>query len=191
PMAIRRAYLLGAERVIVIDRLPERLKMAHAYGGAETLDSSQVDILGALKEMTGGRGPDCCIDAVGMEADSSGWDYYYDRIKQTVRIQTDRPNVLKETIIACRRGGTISIVGVYGGLIDKFPMGAAMNKALTLRMGQMHAQRYIPQLLEYIQEEKIDPSYMLTHKMSLEQGIQGYDMFKHKHDSCMRVVFTP
>jgi threonine dehydrogenase-like Zn-dependent dehydrogenase len=190
-MAIQSAYLLGANRVIAIDRFPERLQMAKVFGGAEILNYEEVDILEALKEMTGGRGPDRCIDAVGMEAHSPGVDYVYDRVKSAVRMQTDRPTVLRQAIMACRKGGTVSIVGVYGGLIDKFPMGAAMNKGLTLRMGQMHAQKYIPRLLEHIEKGDVDPSFLLTHKWSLEDAPEGYKMFKHKTDSCMRVVFAP
>ncbi|WP_224995694.1 zinc-dependent alcohol dehydrogenase [Cesiribacter sp. SM1] len=190
-MAIQSAYLLGAERVIAIDRLPERLNMAKNMAKAEVLNYAEVDVQVALKEMTGGRGPDSCIDAVGMEAHSYGADYYYDRAKQAVRLQTDRPTVLRETIMACRKGGNVSIVGVYGGLIDKFPMGAAMNKALTMRMGQMHGQRYIPKLLEHVQKGDVDPTYMLTHKWSLEDGHEGYQMFKKKKDNCVRVVFAP
>lgn len=157
-MAIKSAYLLGAERVIAIDRFPERLEMAKIHGKAEVLDYEKVDVLEALKEMTGGRGPDHCIDAVGMEAHTTGIEQFYDCAKQMVRLHTDRPAVLRQAIMACRKGGTVSIVGVYGGVVDKFPMGAAMNKALTFKMGQMHAQRYIPRLLEYIQREEIDPS---------------------------------
>lgn len=190
-MAIRSAYLLGAERVIAIDRIPERLAMAKNQGKAEILNYEETDVLEALYEMTGGRGPDRCIDAVGMEAHSNSIDYYYDMAKQAVRLQTDRPTVLRQAIIACRKGGTVSIVGVYGGLIDKFPMGAAMNKGLTLRMGQMHAQKYIPRLLEYVSQGEVDPSYLLSHRWSLNDGPKGYKMFKHKTDECMRVVFAP
>ncbi len=190
-MAIRSAYLLGAERVIAIDRFPERLAMAHTHGGADVLNYEDVDILEALKEMTGGRGPDRCIDAVGMEAHSPGLDYVYDRVKQAVRLETDRPTVLRQAILACRKGGTLSIVGVYGGFVDKLPMGAAMNKGLTFRMGQQHGQRYIPKLLDLIAGGAVDPSYLLTHKMSLESGPKGYRMFKDKSDGCIRAVFTP
>lgn len=190
-MAIRSAYLLGAEVVIAIDRFPERLAMAKNQGRAEVINYEEVDVLEALREMTGGRGPDRCIDAVGMEAHNNSADYYYDRAKQAVRLQTDRPTVLRQAIMACRKGGTVSIVGVYGGLIDKFPMGAAMNKALTLRMGQMHAQKYIPRLLDYVAHGEVDPSYLLTHRWKLEDGPEGYKMFKHKTDQCMRVVFAP
>lgn len=190
-MAMESAFLLGAERVIAIDRIPERLDKAYEFAGAETLNYKDTDIQEALREMTGGRGPDVCIDAVGMEAHSFGIDYTYDKIKQSLRLETDRPVVLREAIIACRKGGTVSIVGVYGGFIDKFPMGAAMNKGLTLKMGQMHAQKYIPVLLDHIQKGDVNPSYILTHKWPLEKGPEGYDMFKKKKDNCIRVVFTP
>lgn len=190
-MAIRSAFLLGAERVIAIDRYPERLEMARKFGGAEILNYAKTDVMEALREMTGGRGPDKCIDAVGMEADSTGLEQIYDVVKQKVYMQTDRPAVLRQAIMACRKGGTLSIVGVYGGLLDKFPMGAAMNKGLTFRMGQMHAQKYIPRLLQYIERKEIDPSYMLTHRLPLEKGAEGYKMFKEKTDKCVRVVFTP
>ncbi len=190
-MAIRSAYLLGASRVIAIDRFPERLSMARLHGKAETLNYEEVNILEALKEMTGGRGPDHCIDAVGQEADTPGALHYYDLVKQQLKLETDRPHVLRQAILACRKGGTLSIVGVYGGYIDKLPMGAAMNKALTFRMGQMHAQKYIPRLLEYVQRGEVDPAYLLTHRWPLERGQEGYQMFKHKTDECMRVVFAP
>jgi len=191
-MAMESAYLLGAERVIAIDRIPERLQLAKERAKAEILDYSQTDnIIEVLSEMTGGRGPDRCIDAVGMEAHSNSVDYYYDRVKQAVRFQTDRPTVLRQAIMACRKGGTVSIVGVYGGLLDKFPMGAAMNKALTLRMGQMHAQKYIPRLLEHVAIGDVDPSYLLTHKLSLDRGPEGYKLFKDKSEHCVRSVFAP
>ena len=190
-MAIRSAYLLGAGRVICIDRFPDRLAMARDKAGAEILDYEEVDVREALREMTGGRGPDACIDAVGMEAHGTGIDYAYDRVKQAVRLETDRPNVLRQAIMACRKGGTVSIMGVYGGFIDKFPMGAAMNKGLTLRMGQQHGQKYIPRLLEHIRKGELDPSYLITHRVRLEEGQQAYDMFKKKTDGCVRAVFLP
>jgi threonine dehydrogenase-like Zn-dependent dehydrogenase len=189
-MAIRSAYLLGASRVIAIDRFPDRLRMAQHRGTAEVLNYEEVDILEALKEMTGGRGPDACIDCVGMEAHESGPEYWYDKAKQTVRLETDRPIVLRQVIHACRKGGTVSIVGVYGGFVDKFPIGAAMNKALTFRMGQQHGQRYAERLLNIIREGKIDPSYLATHRMPLEDAPLAYQMFKTKQDGMMRAVFT-
>lgn len=190
-MAIKSAFLLGAERVIAIDRIENRLQLAKEKEGAEILNYEQTDVLEALREMTGGRGPDCCIDAVGMEGHTEGIQYAYDKVKQSLRMQTGRPIALREAIMACRKGGTVSIVGVYGGLLDKFPMGAAMNKGLTFRMGQMHAQQYIPRLLEHIEKGEADPSYLLTHKWSLEQGAEGYEMFNDKTDNCVRVAFAP
>lgn len=189
-MAIRSAYLLGASRVIAIDRFPDRLRMAHERGSAEVLNYEQVDIQEALKEMTGGRGPDACIDCVGMEAHESGPEYWYDRAKQGVRLETDRPIVLRHMIYACRKGGTVSIMGVYGGFVDKFPIGAAMNKALTFRMGQQHGQRYAERLLNIIREGKIDPSYLVTHRVPLDDAPRAYQMFKTKQDGMMRAVFT-
>jgi threonine dehydrogenase-like Zn-dependent dehydrogenase len=190
-MAIRSAWLLGAERVIAIDRIPERLAMAKMFGNAEVINYEETDVLEMLKEMTAGRGPDCCIDAVGMEAHTTGVEQYYDRIKQTLRLQTDRPAVLRQAIMACGKGGIVSVVGVYGGLIDKFPMGAAMNKGLRFHMGQMHAQKYIPRLMDHILKGEADPSQLLTHRWSLQQGPEGYKMFKEKTDNCIRVVFDP
>jgi len=190
-MAIRSAYLLGAERVIAIDRLPERLAMARDHGSAEVLDSRKVDIQEALKEMTGGRGPDHCIDAVGMEAEGSGLGAAYDRVKQALRIPTDRPLVVREAILACRKGGTVSIMGVYVGVADRIPLGALMNKGLILRTGQQHSQRYIPRLLRHIERGEIDPSYLLTHRMTLDDGARGYRIFAERRDGCVRTVFTP
>lgn len=190
-MAMQSAYLLGAGRVIAIDELPDRLERARTFAKAETLNFKEVDVLEALKEMTGGRGPDRCIDAVGMEANTTGFEHYYDLVKQQIKLETDRPAVLRQAILACRKGGTLSIVGVYGGFLDKMPMGAAMNKGLTFRMGQMHAQKYIPRLLDYVQRGEVDPAYLLTHRMSLDDGAKGYEMFKLKEDNCLRAVFEP
>jgi len=190
-MAIRSAYLLGAERVIAIDRFPERLRLAEQREGAETLNYELFDVTEALKEMTGGRGPDACIDAVGMEAHGVGLAYTYDRIKQAARLESDRPIVLREAILACRKGGTVSVIGVYGGMVDKIPFGAAMNKGLTLRMGQQHGQKYVPQLLERVERGELDPSYLCTHPMSLEEAPRGYELFKTKSDGCLRAVFRP
>ena len=190
-MAIRSAYLLGAERVIAVDRFAERLDAAARHAGAETLNYEQVDVLEALREMTGGRGPDACIEAVGMEVHGAGPQYVYDRAKQALRLQSDRAVAVREAILACRKGGTVSIVGVFGGVVDKFPLGAAMNKALVFRMAQQHGQRYIPMLLERMTRGEIDPSYLATHQMPLDEGPRGYDMFKNKKDGCMRTVFRP
>jgi len=189
--AIKSAYLLGAERVIAIDRFEYRLKMARERAGAETLNYEEVDILEALNEMTGGRGPDACIDAVGMEAHGAGLPGLYDKVKQTVRAETDRPLALREAIMACRNGGTISAPGVYGGFIDKFPMGAVMNRSLTIRTGQTHMQRYTRPLLERVQKGEIDPSFIITHRLSLDEAPHGYKMFRDKEDDCMKVVLKP
>ena len=189
-MAQQSAFLLGAERVIGIDRLPERLRLAREHG-AETIDYSQVDsVLEVLREMTGGRGPDSCIDAVGMEAHGTGAQYGYDRVKQALRLETDRGEALRQAIMACRKGGTLSIIGVYG-LMDKFPLGVIINKGLTVRTAQQHGQAYVPRLLDYVQAGKLDPSFLATHRFSLEESPRGYEMFKHKEDNCLRAVFAP
>ncbi|MFI5484976.1 MULTISPECIES: zinc-dependent alcohol dehydrogenase [Micromonospora] len=190
-MAARAAQLLGAGRVIVIDRLPERLATAADRLGVETVNYAETDVLEALRELTAGRGPDACIEAVGMESHDVGPAYAYDKAKQTARLQSDRPTSIRQAIMACRKGGTVSIVGVYGGLVDKFPLGAAMNKALVLRMGQMHAQRYIPMLLDRLAAGEIDPGYLATHPMSLEQGVRGYEVFEKKQEGCLRTVLHP
>ncbi len=189
--AIKSAYLLGAERVIAIDRFEYRLKMARERAGAETLNYEEVNILEALNEMTGGRGPDSCIDAVGMEAHGAGLPGLYDKVKQTVRAETDRPLALREAIMACRNGGTVSVPGVYGGFIDKFPMGAVMNRSLTIRTGQTHMQRYTRPLLERVKKGEIDPSFIITHRLSLDEAPHGYKMFRDKEDDCMKVVLKP
>jgi threonine dehydrogenase-like Zn-dependent dehydrogenase len=149
-----------------------------------------VNVLEALKEMTGGRGPDACIDAVGMEAHGHGPVYAYDRAKQAVKMETDRPIALREAIMACRNGGTVSVMGVYGGFIDKFPMGSVMNRSLTIRAGQCHVQRYLQPLLDRILKGEIDPSFVITHRMKLDDAAEGYDTFLKKQDECMKVVMT-
>jgi len=189
-MAQKSAFLLGAERVIAIDRFPERLRMAREHVGAETLDYTQVDVLEALKEMTGGRGPDACIDAVGMEAHGKTFDAAYDRVKQSLRLSTDRAHALRQAIMACRKGGKLSILGVYG-LMDKFPMGVILNKGLTVRAAQQHGQRYVPRLLELAARGELDPSFLVTHRFSLEAAPEGYALFKNKEDGCVRVTFAP
>jgi threonine dehydrogenase-like Zn-dependent dehydrogenase len=189
--AMKSAYLLGAERVIGIDRFPDRLRMAREKAGAETLNYEEVGVLEALKDMTGGRGPDACIDAVGMEAHTPGLIGAYDKAKQAVRLQTGRPMALREAILACRNGGTVSVIGVYGGFIDKFPMGSLMNRSITMRTGQCHVQRYLKPLLERIQNGDIDPSFVITHRMPLEQAPQGYSIFKEKQDHCIKIVLKP
>jgi threonine dehydrogenase-like Zn-dependent dehydrogenase len=188
--AIRSAFLLGAERVIAIDRFPARLQMARD-GGADTIDYEETDVYDTLMQLTGGRGPDSCMDAVGLEAHMPGLLYYYDRIKQALMSESDRPIVLRQAIMACRNGGTVSIPGVYGGLIDKMPMGAVMNKALTIKTGQTHCQRYLKPLLDRIAHGDIDPSFVVTHRMKLADAPQGFDMFNRKQDGCIKIVMTP
>ena len=188
--AIRSAFMLGAERVIAIDHVPERMRMAQA-SGAEVLSFDEVSVLEALKEMTGGRGPDACIDAVGREARGHGPVYLYDRAKQATRMETDRPTALREAILACRNGGTVSIIGVYSGFVDKFPIGAVMNRSLTIRSGQTHVHRYMRPLLEHIERGDIDPSFVVTHKMTLDQAPLGYKLFRDKQDECIKVVLKP
>jgi threonine dehydrogenase-like Zn-dependent dehydrogenase len=189
--AIKSAYLLGAERVIAIDETPERLQMAREQGGAETLDFSKESTLERLKELTGGRGPDAVIDAVGMEAHGTSADAIYDRVKAAAWMATDRPHALREAIMACRKGGTVSLAGVYGGFLDKVPMGAAFGKGLTFKMGQTPVHKYLHPLLERIERGEIDPSFVITHHMSLEDAAKGYSTFKHKDDGCIKVVLKP
>ncbi|MGZ3456915.1 MAG: zinc-dependent alcohol dehydrogenase [Archangium sp.] len=188
--AMKSAWLLGAGRVIAIDRLPDRLAMARTHCQAEVLDYTKVNVVEALKELTGGQGPDACIDAVGMEAHEVGYEGAYDRVKQAMRLETERPYVLREAIHACRKGGTLSVMGVYGGVVDKFPLGAAMNKGLTLRMGQMHAQRYLDRLIGHVERGEVDPSFVVSHRMALDEAPTAYEMFKKKTDHCLRVVMT-
>lgn len=190
-LAAKCAYLLGAERVIVIDRFDYRLTMAREQAGAETLNYEEVDTLAALKEMTGGRGPDACIDAVGMEAHGSDLIGAYDKVKQATRLETDRPIVLRQMMMACRNGGTLSVAGVYGGVIDKVPFGSVMNRSLTIRTGQTHVQRYMRPLLDRIQNGEIDPSFIVTHRMSLADAPHAYQMFRDKQNECVKVVLTP
>lgn len=190
-MAMQSARLLGAERIIAIDRFPERLRLAREQVGAETINYTEVEsVLERLKEMTGGRGPDACIDAVGMEAHGVGMSYAYDRIKQTLRLETDRGDALREAIMACRKGGTLVILGVYM-VMDKFPIGAIMNKGLTVRTAQQNGQKYLPLLLDLAASGELDPSFLATHHFSLEEAPRGYEMFKQKQDGCVRAVFTP
>jgi threonine dehydrogenase-like Zn-dependent dehydrogenase len=190
-MAMKSAFLLGAERVIGIDRFPERLKLAREKVGAETLNYAEVDsVLDLLKELTGGRGPDACIDAVGMEAHGTGVEYAYDRAKQALHLHSDRGEALRQAILACRKGGTLSILGVYG-VMDKFPIGAIMNKGLTVRTAQQHGQKYLPRLLEHVAKGELDPSFLATHRFPLEDAPRGYELFKKKQDGCVRAVFLP
>jgi threonine dehydrogenase-like Zn-dependent dehydrogenase len=189
--SIRSAFLLGAERVFAIDRFPERLSMAEE-GGAETINYEESNVYDALMEATGGRGPDSCIDAVGLEAHGGhGMVYAYDRLKQALMLETDRPIALREAIMCCRNGGTVSVIGVYGGFVDKFPMGSFMNRSLTMKTGQCHVQRYMRPLLERIQKGEIDPSFVITHRMRLEDAPKGYDIFGNKEDDCIKIVLKP
>ena len=190
--AAASAKLLGAERVILIDRFDYRMRIAEENLDVETLDYEEVDsVPEALKELTGGRGPDACIDAVGMEAHHHGALYAYDRVKQALRQETERPFALREAIMSCRNGGIVSVIGVYGGLMDKFPIGAVMNRGLTIKSGQCHVQRYMRPLLERIQQGEIDPSFIITHRLPLSQAPRGYELFKHKRDDCLKVVLKP
>jgi threonine dehydrogenase-like Zn-dependent dehydrogenase len=190
--AAASARMLGAERVIVIDRFEYRLRIAREHTGAETLNYEDIDsVPEALKELTGGRGPDACIDAVGMESHHHGPLYAYDRAKQAARMETDRAFALREAIMSCRNGGIVSVIGVYGGFVDKFPMGQLMNRGISIKTGQCHVQRYLRPLLERIQEGQIDPSFVITHKIPLSQAPNGYEMFKHKLDNCLKVVLKP
>lgn len=189
--AIQSAYLMGAERVIAIDRFPERLRMARELGGAETLDYEEVDVMEALKTMTGGRGPDACIDAVGMEAHGLGLPAAYDRVKQAMRMESERPVALRQALMAVRNGGTVSVVGVYGGFMDKMPIGSVMNRSITIKSGQAHVQRYMQPLLERIQKGEIKPEAVITHRMALDDAPKGYQLFKEKEDECVKVVLKP
>ncbi len=187
--AMASARLLGAERVIAIDRFPYRLRMARERAGAtDTINYEEEKVLDTLKELTGGRGPDACIDAVGLEAHGHGMVYAYDRTKQAMRLESDRPSALREAILGCRNGGTVSVVGVYGGFIDKFPMGAVMNRSLTIRTGQCHVHRYMRPLLERIERGELDPTFIITHSAPLDAAPEMYDTFVHKEDECVKVV---
>jgi threonine dehydrogenase-like Zn-dependent dehydrogenase len=189
--AIRSAFILGAERVIGIDQVPERLAMARA-ANADTLDFSEDDdVIDALKDMTGGRGPDHCIDAVGLEAYGKTPAAVIDRAKTTVMLATDRPNALRQAIQSCGKGGTVSIPGVYGGFLDKIPFGAAFAKGLTLKMGQTHVHAYLETLLRLVEDGKIDPSFVVTHRLALEDAPGAYETFKKKDDGCIKVVLKP
>jgi threonine dehydrogenase-like Zn-dependent dehydrogenase len=188
--AIRSAFLLGAERVIALDDSPERLAMAKE-GRAETLNFANENVVEQLKAMTGGRGPDSCIDAVGMEAHGKAIDALYDRVKQAAMLETDRPHALRQAIMACRKGGTISIPGVYAGLVDKFPIGVAFAKALTFKMGQTHVPRYMKPLLDRIQNGEIDPSFLITHRVKIDEAPDMYRRFRNHQDGCVKVVLNP
>ena len=188
-LAMASAKMLGAERIIAIDRYPYRLEMAANKAGATDIINYDVDdTLDKLRELTAGRGPDKCIDAVGMEGHSHGVQFAFDRAKQALMSELDRPIALRQAIQACRSGGIVSVIGVYGGFIDAFPMGTVMNRSLTIKSGQTHVQRYMKPLLRRIENGDIDPSFVITHHLPLSQAAAGYDMFAHKHDHCEKVV---
>jgi threonine dehydrogenase-like Zn-dependent dehydrogenase len=184
--------LLGAERIIVIDRIRERLRLAAEHAGAVPLNYEEAaDVVEELKQMTGGRGPDACIDAVGMEAHGHSIGAAIEKAKHTIHLEADRLTALRQAIQACRKGGIISVPGVYGGILDKIPLGTAFNKGLTFAMGQTNVHKYMRPLLERIRKEEIDPSFIITHRMSLEEAPRGFEIFKNKKDSCVKVVMTP
>jgi threonine dehydrogenase-like Zn-dependent dehydrogenase len=187
--AIRSGLLLGADRVIAIDNIPSRLELAQK-GGAEVLNYDEGDVVDKLRQLTAGRGPDSCIDAVGLEAHGTTVDAIYDYAKIAMKLETDRPHALRQAIQACRKGGTISIPGVYGGVVDKFPLGVAFSKGLTFRMGQTNVHKYLKPLLGRIEKGEIDPSFVITHRMSLDQGSEGYSTFDAQ-DGCIKVVLRP
>jgi threonine dehydrogenase-like Zn-dependent dehydrogenase len=192
--AIKSAFLLGAEKVIAIDRVPERLRMASENSGAETINYEEVDsVLDVLKDITGGRGPDRCIEAVGMEANGHvhAVQYTYDRIKQAFMAETDRPIALREAMLACRNGGTLSVPGVYGGFVDKLPFGSVMNRSVTIKTGQTHVHRYLEPLLKRVESGEVDPTFVITHRMKLEDAPKGYEIFRDKQDDCVKIVLKP
>ncbi len=189
--AIQSAKLLGAGRVFAIDRFPERLAKAQAAGAEIAFNYEEVDVLETLKDLTGGRGPDACIDAVGMEAHVHGVMHVYDRVKQAMRLESDRPAALRQAILACRSGGTVSVPGVYGGFIDKVPFGSIVNKAITIKSGQTHVHRYMRPLLERIESGEIDPSFIITHRIDLDDAPLAYEAFRNKEDECVKVVMRP
>jgi threonine dehydrogenase-like Zn-dependent dehydrogenase len=191
-LAMASARLLGAERVIAIDRFPYRLRRAAEHTGAEPVNYEETDVADALQWLTAGRGPDRCIDAVGLEAHQSNRALQaYDRTKQVARLETDRPHALREAILSCRNGGTVSVIGAYGGFVDKFPMGAVVNRSLTIRSAQCHVQRYMRPLLDRIRNGEVDPGFVISHTMPLEEAPQGYEMFRDKQDDCTKIVLKP
>jgi threonine dehydrogenase-like Zn-dependent dehydrogenase len=190
--AMVSARLLGASQVIAIDRFPERLRLAEEKAGAHPLNYEETSVVRELRELTAGRGPDHCIEAVGMEAHSDITPIHlYDKAKQLTRLQTERPQAVREAILTCANGGTVSIMGVYGGFVDKFPLGSIMNRSLTIRSGQCHTHRYMRPLLERIRSGEIDPTYVISHRLPLEEAPRGYDIFKKKKENCTKVVLTP
>jgi len=191
-LAMKSAFLLGAGRVIAIDEYPERLALARQKVGAETLNFAEVEsVSNALRDITGGRGPDACIDAVGQEANAHGLIGIYDRVKHTARLQTDRPTALRQAITAVRNGGVVSVVGVYGGVIDKFPMGAIVNRGLTIKSGQTPVHKYMRPLLQRIEKGEIDPSFIISHRLSLGEAPHGYEIFQKRDDDCIKIVLKP
>jgi threonine dehydrogenase-like Zn-dependent dehydrogenase len=189
-LTVKSAYLLGAERVIGIDHHPHRLELARA-AGAETINYEEVDLHETLRDLTGGQGPDGCIDAVGLESHGHTLDAAIDRAKAAVFLATDRPHALRQAILACRKGGTVSIPGVYGGLLDMFPLGAAFAKGLTLRMGQTHVQRYLRPLLDRIEKKEIDTTFIISHRFTLDQAAEGYSLFYQRQNDCTKIVLKP
>ena len=190
-MAIASALMLGAEKVIAIDRVPARLRMAARREHVETLNFEEVDVLDRLKQLTAGRGPDSCIEAVGLEAHGTTLDAYYDRAKAAAFLATDRPTALRQAIHACRKGGTVSIPGVYGGFLDKMPFGAAFGKGLTFKMGQTHVMKYLKPLLQRIEMGQIDPSFVITHRLPIDEAANAYQLFRDHQDECIKVVLKP
>jgi threonine dehydrogenase-like Zn-dependent dehydrogenase len=189
--AIKSAYLLGAERVIAIDRFEYRMRIARDRAAAETINYEETNVYEAIREMTGGRGADACIDAVGMEAHAANAWHAYDKAKTMMMMETERPYAIREAIMCVRNGGHVSIAGVYGGFMDKFPIGAVVNRALTIKSGQTHVHRYLRPLLGRIQEGDIDPSFIITHRMKLSDAAKGYQIFTDKQDDCLKIVMTP
>jgi threonine dehydrogenase-like Zn-dependent dehydrogenase len=189
--AIKSAFLLGAEHVIAIDSVPERLRMAQLESNATVINFEREDVFDRLRVLTGGRGPDSCIDAVGLEAHGTTLDAYYDQVKTATLLATDRPNALRQAIHACRKGGTVSVPGVYGGLLDKIPFGAAFAKGLTIRMGQTHVMKYLQPLLDRIEQGEIDPSFVITHRLPIDDAPNAYQVFRDKKDNCIKVVMKP
>jgi len=190
-MAIKSAFLLGAERVIAIDDVPERLRMAQQQSGAEIVNFDREPVFDRLKDLTGGMGPDACIDAVGLEAHGHTLDSYYDQVKTATMMATDRPNALRQAIHACRKGGVVSIPGVYGGFLDKMPFGAAFAKGLTFKMGQTHVMKYMQPLLDLVQEGVVDPSFVITHRLPIDQAPQAYKTFRDNKNECIKVILKP
>jgi threonine dehydrogenase-like Zn-dependent dehydrogenase len=185
------ARVLGAHRVIAIDKEPYRLQMAEQQGYVP-VDFGKEDVRSRLLELTGGRGPDACIDAVGLEGTHGSLPFnVYDRVKQAARLETDRPPALREAIASCKSGGVVSVIGVYGGVVDKFPMGSFMNRSLTMRTGQTHVHRYLEPLLRLIEEGQVDPTRIITHRLPLDEAPHAYDIFKNKEDGCEKVVLKP